>query len=500
MSKSVLPGEGTPLLSAEGAAGDVTSVYMRRWYIVLVFSIGSFIQALGWNTWGPITESAEAVFGWHDSQIGMFANGGNIAFMICVLPFCYFMDVKGIRVSLLMCAVVVFIGTGIRCITMETTAMTWLANAGAVLLGIGGSVPFAGPAKLSSVWFPPDQRATATSIVSFANYFGVAMSFIFGPLMVSSPKFECKNSTHHINGTLEFPALEVPRPMINISNTSCETVCVNRDDLISEIRHLMYLHTAIAALFLLLVIVYFPDKPPTPPSKTASMERTEWLKGLRMLTKNSAFWLVVLAGAVSAGVLGVWASVLDVNLNKHGISQSQAGYMGFWQTLAGCSSGLVIARFSDMFMRRMKLFLLLLFIGAALSSFWFTAICEQYIPFNIPSLYTSCILIGIFINGGIPLFYEVSCEASYPVAEGVTGGVMTLVNNLFGVLFLCIMLIKDIGTSWMNWALFGSAVAALPLLILFPERYRRTDLDITIDIKPTSGDLQASDTTDDGAA
>ncbi|WAR05566.1 DIRC2-like protein [Mya arenaria] len=371
MSKSVLPGEGTPLLSAEGAAGDVTSVYMRRWYIVLVFSIGSFIQALGWNTWGPITESAEAVFGWHDSQIGMFANGGNIAFMICVLPFCYFMDVKGIRVSLLMCAVVVFIGTGIRCITMETTAMTWLANAGAVLLGIGGSVPFAGPAKLSSVWFPPDQRATATSIVSFANYFGVAMSFIF--------------------------------------------VCVNRDDLISEIRHLMYLHTAIAALFLLLVIVYFPDKPPTPPSKTASMERTEWLKGLRMLTKNSAFWLVVLAGAVSAGVLGVWASVLDVNLNKH----------------------------------------------------------------------------------GIPLFYEVSCEASYPVAEGVTGGVMTLVNNLFGVLFLCIMLIKDIGTSWMNWALFGSAVAALPLLILFPERYRRTDLDITIDIKPTSGDLQASDTTDD---
>jgi len=57
----------------------------------------------------------------------------------------------------------------------------------------------------------------------------------------------------------------------------------------------------------------------------------------------------------------------------------------------------------------------------------------------------SCILIGVFINGGIPLFYEISCEASYPVSEGVTGGVMTLVNNFVGVCFLCIMLIKNIG-------------------------------------------------------
>ena len=32
---------------------------------------------------------------------------------------------------------------------------------------------------------------------------------------------------------------------------------------------------AIAALFLLLVFIYFPDKPLKPPSNTAAMERTE---------------------------------------------------------------------------------------------------------------------------------------------------------------------------------------------------------------------------------
>lgn len=50
----------------------------------------------------------------------------------------------------------------------------------------------------------------------------------------------------------------------------------------------------------------------------------------------------------------------------------------------------------------------------------------------------------------------------------------------------------------MNWALLGSTLVALPMLFLFPERYRRTDLDFTIDIPP-SGDVQASmDTKEEG--
>jgi MFS family permease len=49
-----------------------------------------------------------------------------------------------------------------------------------VLNGVGGTVPFAGSAAISSIWFPSDQRATATAIVSFCNYVGFALSFILG--------------------------------------------------------------------------------------------------------------------------------------------------------------------------------------------------------------------------------------------------------------------------------------------------------------------------------
>ncbi|XP_052221166.1 uncharacterized protein LOC127837806 isoform X3 [Dreissena polymorpha] len=41
-----------------------------------------------WNTWGPITESAEVTFNWQDSNIGMLANYGNITSTVTVIPMC----------------------------------------------------------------------------------------------------------------------------------------------------------------------------------------------------------------------------------------------------------------------------------------------------------------------------------------------------------------------------------------------------------------------------
>ena len=49
------------------------------------------------------------------------------------------------------------------------------------------------------------------------------------------------------------------------------------------------------------------------------------------------------------------------------------------------------------------------------------------------------------MNAATPLFYETGCEVAYPVAEGVANLVLTLVNNLFGLVFLLIQMIPNIG-------------------------------------------------------
>ena len=80
---------------ALGTVTESCKVYHRRWYILVVFSLIAGVQAAVWNTWGPITGSAEDVFGWSDGTIALLENWGPIAYIVSFLLFSWLMDVKG---------------------------------------------------------------------------------------------------------------------------------------------------------------------------------------------------------------------------------------------------------------------------------------------------------------------------------------------------------------------------------------------------------------------
>lgn len=57
-----------------------------------------------------------------------------------------------------------------------------------------------------------------------------------------------------------------------------------------------------ASLLFILAVVYFPPKPPRPPSYTASIERPHYRKAVVQLVKNRNLWLVVIAGGLPLGI------------------------------------------------------------------------------------------------------------------------------------------------------------------------------------------------------
>ena len=62
-----------------------------------------------------------------------------------------------------------------------------MIHGGQLLNGLAGpTIMSAGP-LLSTTWFAPDQRATATAVASLVSYLGSACSFIMGPLLVPAP-------------------------------------------------------------------------------------------------------------------------------------------------------------------------------------------------------------------------------------------------------------------------------------------------------------------------
>lgn len=51
----------------------------------------------------------------------------------------------------------------------------------------------------------------------------------------------------------------------------------------------------------------------------------------------------------------------------------------------------------------------------------------------------------MFLTSTMPLFFEMACEAAYPVPEGITNLVLTLSSNIGGLIFLVIQMIPNIG-------------------------------------------------------
>ncbi|XP_074652993.1 solute carrier family 49 member 4 homolog [Tubulanus polymorphus] len=451
-----------------------TDVYPVRWYILFLFSSLALTQSAVWNTWGPIAESAEIVFGIQKKEIALLSNWTCITIVLSMVFFLWLMEQKGLRWSVVVTAGLLTLGTGIRCITPKPPLVSWLMHIGAILNGLAGPVSMAAPPVISSTWFPATERTTATAIGSIFIYIGIAIPFIIGPIMVSSPPLNSKlvNFTA-INSSLQHHPSQL-KELIKSLKMQDENYVQNQED---GIMKLMYIEFGWTTLLFIVICIYFPEHPPKPPSLTASTDRVDFKRGIIEIFSNTGFWLAATPYALSGGFYIGWSGVLEVILSPLHVSQDVAGWLGFYSTIGGCIAGLLVGRLADLFAGRMKEFIIALFTGSAIMMAWFTCICMGWTKLTIPTLYISCILGISFLNGTIPLFFEMTCETCYPIAEFVTCGCLTMSVSLMASILLFLFWIPGIGTAWVNWCLLCSIILCIPLLMLFKAHYKRLVID-----------------------
>ena len=71
-----------------------------------------------------------------------------------------------------------------------------LIHIGQFLNGLGAPVAMGGPPLVSSTWFPPTQRATATAISTLMSYVGISVSFLVGPFILNPSEYAQGNDNH----------------------------------------------------------------------------------------------------------------------------------------------------------------------------------------------------------------------------------------------------------------------------------------------------------------
>ncbi|XP_064185742.1 solute carrier family 49 member 4 [Anguilla rostrata] len=434
-------------------------VYGRRWLVLAMFSLLAFMQGMVWNTWGPIQNSARHAYGFENTDIAVLVLWGPVGFAPWLL-FMWLMDKKGELFFQGPSGFFMVAGSAMRSVPLSNLQLKrWLIHGGQLLNGLAGpTIMSAGP-LLSTTWFAPDQRATATAVASLVSYLGAAASFLIGPLVVPAPN----ETLHAASGAIDWPVGRI------------------RD----RIQLVLYGEFAMIAVLFAAVLLYFPSRPPVPPSVAAASQRLSYRSSICKLLSNLRFLMIALAYSVPTGVVAGWSGVLDMILTPAKVSQVDAGWIGFWSVLGGCVFGVAMARFADSIRGMLKLILVLMMAGASLASTWFTLTCLTrltHLPSTAATLYTSCILVGIFINSSVPIFLELFIETVYPVPEGITCGVVTFLSNLFTGLLLFFLTFYFKELSWLNWCLTGSCLFSLLLILLFRESYDRLYLDVFVSV------------------
>lgn len=369
------------------------AITTERMYVLVITSLMAFLQGGIWNTWGPIAPSVVNRFGWDDQDIALLANWGPICYFLAVLPSSWLMDVKGLRISMIVSMLLVVVGSGVRCIpTSDVKTFTYLVHFGQLVNGLAGPIAMSIPPVVSSTFFPMHQRTFATSVMTVLNNLGLAVSFVAGPQIVTN-EHNCWRKT-----------------MIYL-----------------------YGQTAFAALVLLCTLVYYPDKPSNAPSRSATVDRTAFWVGIRQLFRKRSFWCVAASYGVMTGLYSGWSAFLAPNLEMYmskDDAQNEAQWLGFYSTLAGCAGGVALGLIADSLGGKMKRIILPLCLVAGACFLYFSLACMDAVPHGTAVVYTVCILGGLALNGTIPLYFESAVESAYPIAEGSTTCMLTVFNNL----------------------------------------------------------------------
>lgn len=227
---------------------------------------------------------------------------------------------------MLIAAAMQLVGAVLRFIpTGDLQTSTFLIHCGQIVVGLAGPVGMATAPLLSSTWFPPHQRTTATAISTVAGYVGTSLSFIIGPAFVgdvTKSNALKKGDNYVLNKTEE----EQYQGQINL---------------------LLYVEAGIQVILLIIILVHYPSKPPNPPSLSAATGRVDFRDGARRLSKNFNFLLLATIYGASTGVFGGWCAVLYQNLSDYGIRVTEhfAEWLGFVAVTCGAFSGVLFSTY-----------------------------------------------------------------------------------------------------------------------------------------------------------
>lgn len=430
------------LKSVEGGAEPIqpseTKLYKRRWAILAIFVFYSASNAMQWIQYSIIANLVMKYYG-----VSSFAvDWTSMIYMILYIPFIfpasYLLDKLGLRVAAILGAVGTAAGAWIKVFSVapDRFVVTFLGHS---IVALSQIFVLSVPSRLAAVWFGPDQVSSACSIGVFGNQLGVAVGFLFPPMLVK-----------------------------------------NSDDItvIGEgLQIMFYIVAAITSVILVLIILFFKAEPPLPPSSAQAVQREaetsdNFVTSVKTLLTNKGYLMLLLSYAINVGIFYAISTLLSQIIVQYFPGrETDAGRIGLAIVCAGMLGSVFCGVILDKSHRFKETTLgVYAFSFFGMIVFTFTLDCGQMYV-----VYITSAALGFFMTGYLPVGFEFAAELTYPEPEGTSAGLLNAATQLLGILFTMLYgyLFGAWGAFWANIGLSIMLGIGCLLTSVIPNDLRR---------------------------
>ena len=378
--------------------GQSYAVSRYRWAILAAAAPIIMASQVFWLSFAPVASKAQAFYGTSSLGISMLSMSYMLMYVLFTFPASWVVDGFGYRNSLVLGAVITA-GAGVgRAVFGHSFAAVMVFQ---FLLAVGQPFLLNVLTKIPANWFPLRERATASGVLTLVQYVGVILPMALAPLLVPTPA-------------------DMPR-MLGVS-------------------------AAFAVVGALVAVAFTREHPPSPPGPGMPTEDVSLRSMVRLLT-NGAFVQILVLMFIALGIFNTLLTEVDGILTPRGLSTDQADMAGAVFVLAGIAGAIALPLLSDRLRRRIPL----LSIGLALMTVFYLALTFAH---GVMLITTVAGLAGLTIMGLAPIVFQHSAETAYPVGEGSSFGLLFMMGQVSGALFIFAY----------EWAIGATGSVAVPMV------------------------------------
>lgn len=363
-------------------------VYSYRWVVLLVYFLINVLMQIQWITFAPITSEAVAFYKVPALQIDVLSIIFMIVYLFVSFPASYIIDTRGIRIGIGTGAVLMGVFGFMKGLYADSYNMVVIAQIG---IAIGQPFVLNSVTKVGVRWFPLHERATQAGISVLAQFLGIIIAMVLTPALFQMYGMENMLMTYGI-ATL-----------------------------------------AGAVIFILLS----RENPPTPPCPAGHDERISVFAGMKHIFRQKDMIYLLFVFFIALGIFNAVTTWVEQIIKPRGFTIMEAGIIGALMMVGGIFGAALIPVLSDK-LRKRKPFLVITILCAVPGLIGFTFFGNYIL------LIASSFVFGFFLMAAGPIGFQYSAEICYPAPEATSQGLLMLVGQISGIIFIFGM---DIATA-----------------------------------------------------